>query len=248
MAMFEYKAPANLLEGRNILVTGAGSGLGKAAALAYAAHGASVILLGRTEKKLESTYDAILAAGGKEPLLLVLDLQRAGQMDYQEVAQVVESELGLLHGLLHCAAVSAPALPLQFQDLGIWNQLLQVNLTAAFALTQACLPLLQKAEHASVIFTSSRAGREARAYWGAYAVSKHGVETLMAVFAEELGNTSNIRVNSLNPGPCATALRRVIFPSEDPATLPQPDALMPAFLYLMGDDSLHENGRRFEAQ
>jgi len=248
MAMLEYKAPAELLEGRNILVTGAGSGLGKAAALAYASHGANVVLLGRTEKKLEATYDAILTAGGKEPLLLVLDLQRAAQMDYQELAQVVDTEIGMLHGLLHCAAVSAPALPLQFQDLGIWNQLMQVNLTAAFALTQACLPLLQKAERASLIFTSSRAGREARAYWGAYAVSKHGMETLMEIFAQELGNTSGIRVNSLNPGPCATALRQVIFPSENPATLPQPDDLMPAFLYLMGDDSLHENGRRLEAQ
>jgi len=246
--MFTYDAAPDLLQGRNILVTGAGSGLGQAAALAYAQHGANVILLGRTEKKLEATYDSIVASGAAEPTLMVLDLQRAGEDDYNQLAEILANEFGCLHGLLHSAGVSAPALPLQFQSLSSWTQLLQVNLTAAFALTKTCLPLLQQAQNASVIFTSSRAGRETRAFWGAYAVSKHGVETLMAIFAEELQNTSRIRVNSLNPGPCGTALRRVIFPAEDPATLPSAASLMPLYLYLMGDASLGESGKCFDAQ
>lgn len=246
--MFQYDAPPALLQGRNILVTGAGSGLGKAAALSYAAHGASVLLLGRDEAKLAATYDAISAAGHPEPALFVLDLQRAGDAEYQQLREVLAGEFGVLHGLLHSAAVSSPSMPLEFQSLGTWNQLLQVNLTAGFALTVACLPLLRQAERASIVFTSSRAGREARAYWGAYAVSKHGVETLVDILAAELGTTSNIRVNSLNPGPCATALRKVIFPTEDPAPLPKPEALMPLYLYLMGDDSAEENGKRFDAQ
>jgi NAD(P)-dependent dehydrogenase (short-subunit alcohol dehydrogenase family) len=132
--------------------------------------------------------------------------------------------------------------------LSSWTRLLQVNLTAAFALTRACLPVLQQAPSASVIFTSSRAGRETRAYGGPYAVSKHGVETLMEIFHQELATTSRIRVNSLNPGPCATGLRKVIFPAEDPSTVPQAESLMPLYLYLMGDDSAHESGKRFEAQ
>lgn len=243
-----YRAPPDLLAGRTILVSGAGSGLGRAAALAYARHGAGVILLGRTESKLEETYDAISDAGHPEPTMMVLDLQRAGEEDYQQIADIINQEFGVLHGLLHSAAVSAPSVPLQFQDLGTWNRLLQVNLTAGFALTRACLPLLQRADNASVVFTSSLAGRTTRAFWGGYAVAKHGVETLMDIWAEELANTSKVRVNSLNPGPCATALRRVIFPSENPATLPQPEDLMPAYLYLMGRDSLHENGKRFDAQ
>jgi NAD(P)-dependent dehydrogenase (short-subunit alcohol dehydrogenase family) len=246
--MFTYDAAPDLLQGRNILVTGAGSGLGQAAALAYAQHGANVILLGRTEKKLEATYDSIVASSAAEPTLMVLDLQRAGEDDYNQLAEILANEFGCLHGLLHSAGVSAPALPLQFQSLSSWTQLLQVNLTAAFALTKTCLPLLQQAQNASVIFTSSRAGRETRAFWGAYAVSKHGVETLMAIFAEELQNTSRIRVNSLNPGPCGTALRRVIFPAEDPATLPSAASLMPLYLYLMGDASLGESGKCFDAQ
>jgi NAD(P)-dependent dehydrogenase (short-subunit alcohol dehydrogenase family) len=246
--MFDYTAAPDLLKDRNILVTGAGSGLGKAAAVAYARHGANVILLGRTEKKLESTYDAIVANGDIEPTIMVLDLQRAGEADYNQLGEILANEFGYLHGLLHSAGVSAPALPLQHQSMSSWNQLLQVNLTAGFALTKTCLPLLQQADNASIVFTSSRAGRETRAFRGAYAVSKHGVETMMEIFAEELRNTSRIRVNSLNPGPCGTALRRVIFPSEDPATLPTAESLLPLYLYLMGQDSLHENGKRFEAQ
>jgi NAD(P)-dependent dehydrogenase (short-subunit alcohol dehydrogenase family) len=246
--MFRYTAAPDLLKGRNILVTGAGSGLGQAAAIAYARHGANVILLGRTEQKLEKTYDTIVSNGDAEPTLMVLDLQRAGEADYNQLQEILAQEFGCLHGLLHSAGVSAAALPLQYQSLGTWTQLLQVNLSAAFAMTKTCLPLLLQADKASVIFTSAREGREARAFHGAYAVAKHGVETLVDILADELRNTSRVRVNSLNPGPCATDLRRVVFPSEDPSTLPTPASLMPLYLYLMGDDSLQENGKRFDAQ
>lgn len=246
--MFRYEARPDLLKDKVILVTGAGSGLGRAAAQSYARHGATVLLLGRKLEKLEATYDAIEAAGGPEPALMTLDLETAGEAEYNEVSGIIAEQFGKLDGLLHSAAVSASTLPLQFVTLSSWNKLMQVNLTAGFALTRACLPVLQQAPHASVVFTSSKAGRETRAYWGPYAVSKHGVETLMKIFHHELATTTRIRVNSLNPGPCATALRKVIFPSEDPATAVQPEALMPLYLYLMGDDSLHENGGRFDAQ
>ncbi len=246
--MFRYEARPDLLKDKVILVTGAGSGLGRAAALSYARHGATVLLLGKNLEKLEQTYDAIEAAGGPEPALMTLDLESAGEAEYNDLANIIVEQFDKLDGLLHNAAVSAPMVPLQFVPLTTWNRLMQVNLTAGFALTRACLPVLQQAPHASVIFTSSKAGRETRAFWGPYAVSKHGVETLMEIFHQELATTSRIRVNSLNPGPCATALRKVIFPAEDPASAVQPDTLMPLYLYLMGDDSLHENGGRFDAQ
>ena len=158
--MFTYEARPDLLTGKTILVTGAGSGLGRAAALSYSQHGATVLLLGKTLEKLEGTCDAIDAAGGPEPALFKLDLETAGDAEYQEVADIIGSEFGKLDGLLHNAGVTAPMLPLQFVTLSSWNKLLQVNLTAAFALTKACLPLLQQAPNASVIFTSSHAGRE----------------------------------------------------------------------------------------
>ena len=246
--MFEYRPPANFLENRNILVTGASSGLGRAAALSYASHGATVILLGRNETRLNAVYDEIEAAGGAQPAVMVLDLLKADDNSYQEVATTIAEEFGRLDGLLHSAGTMSQVLPLEHVTLESWEQQLKVNLTASYALTRHCLPLLRNAASASVIFTSSTAGREMRAYWGPYAIAKHGVENLMQLFHEELHSTSTIRVNSLNPGPCATALRRVAFPSEDPALHPQPEMLMAAYLYLMGNDSRHENGCRFSSQ
>lgn len=246
--MFQYQAPANLLQDKTILVTGAGSGLGRAAALAYARHGASVILLGRNEKKLNAVYDEIEAAGGKQPAVMVLDLLKANDNDYQEVAETIGSEFGRLDGLLHSAGMLTPLLPLEFTPLESWDQVLRVNLTAPFALTRHCLPLLKLARQASVIFTSSTAGRKVYPFWGAYTIGKCALENMMELFHAELHSTSRVRVNTLNPGACATALRRVALPSEDPSTLPQPHELMSAYLYLMGDDSLLENGKQFSAQ
>jgi NAD(P)-dependent dehydrogenase (short-subunit alcohol dehydrogenase family) len=246
--LFEYDAAIDLLHNKTILVTGAGSGLGRAAALAYAHHGATVVLLGRNEAKLNVTYDEIEKAGYPAPAVMVLDLLKADDNSYQEVATTLAEEFGQLDGILHSAGIISPTLPLEHTTLESWDQLLRVNLTAGFALTRCCIPLLRRATRASVIFTSSTAGREMRAYWGPYAIAKHGVENLVDLFHQELHTTSNIRVNSLNPGPCATALRRVAFPSEDPRSRPAPADLMPLYLYLMGDQSAHESGKQFSAQ
>jgi NAD(P)-dependent dehydrogenase (short-subunit alcohol dehydrogenase family) len=246
--MFEYQPSANFLDNKIILITGAGSGLGRAAALGYAQHGATLILLGRNEARLNNVYDEIEAAGGKQPAVMVLDLLKADDNSYQEVATTIAEEFGRLDGLLHSAGTMSAVLPLEHVTLESWEQQLKVNLTASYALTRHSLPLLRRAEHASVIFTSSTAGREIRAYWGPYAIAKHGIENLMQLFHEELHSTSNIRVNTLNPGPCATALRRVAFPAEDPASRPTPEMLLAPYLYLMGDDSRHENGRQFSSQ
>jgi NAD(P)-dependent dehydrogenase (short-subunit alcohol dehydrogenase family) len=139
-------------------------------------------------------------------------------------------------------------MPYQTITLDQWQKIMQINLSAGFALTKFCFPLLQEAENASVIFSTSTAARKPFAYTAAYTVAKHGVEALVQVLFLELENTSKIRVNSVNPGPCATALRRAAYPAEDPATLPQPEELVPVYLYLMGDDSLKENGKQFSAQ
>jgi NAD(P)-dependent dehydrogenase (short-subunit alcohol dehydrogenase family) len=193
-------------------------------------------------------YDHIESQGWAQPAVMVLDLLKADDNSYQEVAATIATEFGRLDGLLHNAGVISQALPLEHTTMESWDQLLRVNLTAPYALTRHCLPLLRQAKQASVIFTSSAAGRELRAYWGPYAIAKHGVENVMQLFFDELHNTSNIRFNSLNPGPCSTALRRVAFPSEDPASRPQPEELMPLYLYLMGADSIHQNGKQFSAQ
>lgn len=238
-----YKAPAQLLRGHNILVSGAGAGIGKTAAETFAAHGATVILLGRTLSKLEQVHDRIVSAGHPQPLLFELDMLSAEPGDYRELGDAVMAQPGCLHGLLNNAGLLGERSPLANAGLPAWREVMEVNVTAQMLLTQALLPALHAAGQASVIFTSSSVGRRGRAYWGAYAVSKFATEGLMQVLAEELENTSEIRVNSLNPGATRTAMRAAAYPAENPSTLPTPAQLMPAYLYLMGKDSARLHGQ-----
>ena len=243
-----YRAPEDLLEGRNILVSGAGDGIGRVAAECFAAHGATVILLGRTLAKLEKAYDTIVAAGGPEPVIQLLDLANATEEHYSTLAAQVETELGCLHGLLHSAALLGPRTPLEQYPERSWRELMAVNVEAGWLLTRALLPALSAAPDASVVFTTSGVGRRGKAYWGAYAVSKFAVEGLCQVLAEELVNTTRVRVNCLNPGATNTAMRRAAYPAEEPSRNPSPEAIMPAYLYLMGKDSIGVTGQSLDAQ
>ncbi|MEW8507923.1 MAG: YciK family oxidoreductase [Candidatus Thiodiazotropha sp.] len=240
--MQDYIPDKELLRERIILVTGAGSGIGQAAAKAFAEHGATVVLLGRNQGRLEETYDMIEAAGWPTPALIPFDLEKAPNEDYYALGESLYQEFGRLHGLLHNAAKLALLSRIDDFDAATWNSVIQVNLNAAFLLTQACLPLLRKAEDASILFTSDQVGRKGKAYWGAYGVSKWAIEGLMQTLAEELEN-SQIRVNSIAPGPTQTSLRAWAYPGEDPSTLPLPESLMSDYLYLMGPDSKALNGR-----
>ena len=246
--MHNYQPPRDLLPGRVILVTGAGDGLGRAAALAYARHGASVILLGRTVTKLEKVYDEIEQQGGPQPAIMPMDMGKAGIDAYRQIAEAVETEFGRLDGLLHNAAYLGTLTPFSLYSLELWPQVMQVNLTAAVLLTRACLPLLEKSTDASIVFTSDDVGRTGRAYWGAYGVSKFAIEGLMQLLAAEFAGTTPIRVNSLNPGTVRTALRARAYPGEDPATLPAPEQVMAVYLYLMGHDSVGVTGQALNAQ
>ncbi|MCU7854503.1 MAG: YciK family oxidoreductase [Candidatus Thiodiazotropha sp. (ex Lucinoma borealis)] len=245
--MQENHPEKELLKERIILVTGAGSGIGQAAAKAFAEHGATVVLLGRNERKLEATYDLIEAAGWPTPALIPFDLEKAPTDDYYALGESLYHEFGQLHGLLHNAAQLALLSRIDDFDPETWNKVIQVNLTAAFMLTQACLPLLRKADDASIIFTSDQLGRKGKAYWGAYGVSKFAIEGLMQTLAHELED-SQIRVNSIAPGPTQTALRAWAYPGEDPSTLPLPESIMANYLYLMGPDSKKTNGQALSAQ
>jgi len=243
-----YTPTADLLHKRAILITGAGAGIGRAAALCFAAHGATVILVGRTLEKLEAVYDSIKAAGHPQAAIFVADMLTATPEDYRSLADSVEQEFGQLDGLLHNASILGQRMPIAQADAQQWQDVMQVNVNAQMMLTQALLPLLEKAAKASIVFTSSGVGRRGRAYWGAYAVSKFAIEGLMQTLADELENTSNIRVNSLNPGATRTAMRATAYPAENPNTLPIPEDIMPAYLYLLGDDSMAIKGQALNAR
>lgn len=247
--MQDYQAPADLLKDRIIMVTGAGSGIGRTAAKTYAAHGATVILVGRTVSRLESIYDEIESAGYPKPAIVPLNFEGAAVKEYEELAMTIEDNFDRLDGVLHNAAILGKRSPVELYDPEIWSKVMHVNATAPFLLSRAMIPLLRKSDNASVIFTSSGVGRKAKAYWGAYAVSKFAVEGLSQLLSEELDDDRhNIRVNSLNPGATRTNMRASAYPAENPRQNPTPEDLMPVYLYLMGRDSHELNGQQIDAQ
>ena len=234
--------------GRVVMVTGAGSGIGRAVSLSLAQAGAQVILLGRTVKKLEAVHAEIQKLGAPEASIVPLDLEKALAADYEAVAAAIEQRYGRLDGLLHNAALLGTLTPIEQYEVPLFMRVMHVNVTAAFVLTQYLLPLLKKSGDAAVLFTSSGVGARGRAYWGAYAVSKFAVEGLTQVLAPELESTSNVRVNIIDPGKVRTAMRRAAYPSEDQQALPTPESLTAPYLALLGPASKGITGHRFPAQ
>lgn len=244
----DYQPRPDLLQDRVILITGAAEGMGRALALECARHGATVILSGFREKALESVYDAITEVGGPEPASLPLNLDKADEQLMLGIATTLGDEFGRLDGLVHTTQYIPFLSRIDDYDADQWSKVLRINLTGPFLLTQACLPLLRSAEAASVVFQADRVGRRALAYWGAFAAAMSGIEALMQTLAEETEASSRIRVNSLDPGPLRTAQRRELYPAEDPNTVPKPEQLTHAFLYLLGPDSRGITGQAFSAR
>jgi len=244
----DFSAAPECLAGKIILVTGAGDGIGRAAALSFAKHGATVILLGRTVEKLEAVYDEIEVAGYPQAAIYPVHLRGAVMKDYEELANTIEREFGRLDGLLHNAGILGQRRTLAQTTVDSWDDVLHVNITAAFMMTQALLPMLAAANSASIVLTSSSVGRKGRAFWGAYAVSKFATEGFMQVLADEEFELNNTRVNTINPGATQTVMRRTAYPGENPQDNPLPDVIMPLYLYLMSDASAKVNGQQFDAQ
>ncbi len=237
-----------LLAGRVIFITGAGSGLGRALAIETARAGASVILSGRNGAKLERVYDEIEALGKPQPAIAKLDLAAATAVEYDNLAKTIDGEFGKLDGLVHAAATLGDRTPLEQYDVPTWCKVLHVNLTAPFILSQVLLPNLRKSADASVIFVSSGVVKNPRAYWGAYAVAKSGLEAVRSMLSQELEGEENIRVNSVNPGRMRTAMRAAAYPAEDPNTVPTPASVSGTFLYLLSALGRGIDGQYIEAQ
>ena len=243
-----YDYPADLLHDRTILITGASDGIGKALAVRCAELGAQVVLHGRNQKKLEAVSDEITNINGtQQPSIAVMDLLTADGDAYTSLVDSLENEVGKLDGLVHNASVLGKRLSIEQYDPGEWQQVMHVNLTAPFVLTQMLLPLIKKSPDPSVIFTSSGVGRVGKAYWGAYSVSKFGTEALSQILANEHPH-SPIRFNCINPGATRTRMRLAAYPAEDPAQLPEPADVLPTYLYLLGPDSTGVTGESLDCQ
>ena len=236
------------LSGRVIAITGATGGIGRALCLAAAAQGAELVLLARNERKLRALHAELELIAPGAALMAPLDLEKAVANDYDSIAAAIEQKYGRLDGLVHCAALLGTLSPVDQYDVPTWCRVMHVNLTAAFALTQVLLPALRKSADASVIFTSSGVGRQGRAYWGAYAVSKFAVEGFMQVLADELSGNSTVRVNAVNPGKVRTAMRRQAYPSENLLSLPLPETVLDPFLKLLGPRGAGITGQSLDSQ
>lgn len=231
---------------RVVLVTGATAGIGRAVATDLVKAGATVILHGRSANKLEGLYQSLRGLG-PEPAVAQLDLLRAQGEQYQQLIDEIENRYGRLDALLHNASMLGERSPIEHYDIGVWQHVLHVNLTSAFILTRCLLPLMQQSSDASLLFTTSGVGNRGKAFWGAYSVSKFGVESLTQILADELEN-SPIRVNCINPGATRTDMRAHAYPGEDPATLKPPEAITAPYLYLLGTAATGVAGRRIECQ
>ena len=239
----EHSLKHDEFEGKVVLVTGANRGFGLAITMDLARAGANVIMLGRDLGSLEYAYDAVVDAGLKEPILYPLDLEGATPENYQELQENLINQFGKLDGLVHNASILGTQMPIDQYDIKLWYSTIQINLNAPFMLTQFLIPALLKSNDARILFLSSTVGRQARAYWGAYSVSKFGIEGLAKTLSEELEKTQ-ISVNTVNPGKLRTEMRRTAYPAEDSSTVPLPEEKSQAIVHLLSSSSPKINGEQ----
>jgi NAD(P)-dependent dehydrogenase (short-subunit alcohol dehydrogenase family) len=230
-----YVAATDCLKDRVILVTGATGSIGRIAALTFAKHGATVILHGRRQSKLDALYDEIEAAGGAAPANILLDLLKAKEADFKGMAETIFATFKRCDGIFHAASHMEPLAPLAFQDLTSWNAHMTVNVTAPVALTRACLPMLKRADNASVIFLTETHAISPKAYWGAFATSKAALTNIATIWNDEVANDSSLRFKLLLPGPIASQMRAMSHPGEHPSEQLHVESIAPAVLYLIAD-------------
>lgn len=248
-ATWQIDPPANLLQDKVIAVTGAGDGIGRCAARTFAQFGAHVVLLGRTQAKLEAVFDEISAATNTQPVIVPCDLAYLDEPNCEALVQSIEDSFGHLDGLLHNASILGSMTPLIAYPKSTWETVFAVNVHAPMLLTKHLLPLLELSPStASVVFTSSGVGRQGRAFWGAYSASKFALEGLMQILADETETGGRVRVNSLNPGGTRTSMRALAYPAEDPNTLPTPEQHMDLYLYLMSELGVGKHGIAFDVK
>ena len=241
-----YKATDNLFENKVIMVTGAADGIGRSITIALAKHGATVIMLDKKARHLEKLFDQIMERGYIEPVILPVDLLEITPESATQLAQAVHDDFGKLDGLLHNAAELGSPSPLDQYDIEYWNEVMHTNLQAPYFLTRALLPLLKQDYATNLLFTTADVARQPQAYWGAYSIAYAGLEAQMKIWAEELENTSNIKINSIDPGPVRTSFRRRSHPGESQDMLITPQSLTAAYLKLFSNTEFH--GERINLQ
>lgn len=238
--LLNFVPASGSLDGRKILVTGAGDGIGRAVSKAYARFGATIVLLGKSIPELEAVYDEIVEAGGAEPAIYPLDMAGATAHDYEEMSRILNEQLEGLDGLVLNAAWLPGFVPFEQYDLEMWQKVMNIDLNANYLIIQACLPLLLESDHGSILHS---AHKMTRAYAGAFGVAKAGMQAMMSIVADEYDNPDRfVRVNSIDTGPVLTQMRKLNYPGENQETLVTPEQVVGPYLYFMCDDSGEQTG------
>lgn len=232
------------LDGRIAVVTGASRGIGAAVARRFAAEGAQLVLISRTVGGLEELDDAIRAAGGRQPVLVPHDLRDFEGLD--RLGASLNERYGKLDILVGNAGILGPLTPVGHIGPDIWQEVMDVNVTANFRLIRSLDPLLRLSDAGRAIFVTSGAASGRNAYWGPYAVSKAALEALVRTYAAEITKT-NVKANLLSPGPIRTKMRAAAFPGEDPESLRPPEEIAEFFVKL-AEPACTQNGEVVEAR
>tara|TARA_B100000989_G_scaffold119758_1_gene88282 strand:- start:224 stop:985 length:762 start_codon:yes stop_codon:yes gene_type:complete len=240
--------PSKLLEDKTIVISGAGSGIGRQIAKSYAECGADLILLSKSIERLESIYEEINKITSRNVIIQPIDYRTADEKNFQKIILAIREEYSQIDGLVNNAGILGEKKSLEQYSYSVWKDVLKVNLDAGFLLTKNLIPLLKESSSSSIIFTSSGVGRKGRAYWGAYSISKFATEAMMQILFDELHNTTSIRVNCINPGAVRTKMRESAYPAENPESNPTAIEIMNPYLYLMSDLSRDISGQSIDAQ
>jgi NAD(P)-dependent dehydrogenase (short-subunit alcohol dehydrogenase family) len=232
------------LAGKSVLVTGGSRGIGKAIASVYAREGARVVICARNGADVDQAVEEVRREGGA---IYGLTGDIGDPDDARRIVDGALERVGFVDVLVNNASLLGPRVSIADYPFSSWQEIMRVNVDGLFLVTREVLRAMIPRRRGSIINVTSGVGRVGRARWGAYSASKFALEGFSQTLAEELKDTG-IRVNALNPGPTRTAMRAAAYPDEDPLTLPRPDQIMPAFVYLASDESRGITGKSLDAQ
>ena len=233
---------SSMLEGKVAMVTGASQGLGRALALAYAREGAMLVINSRNYESIRDVVEEIHSLGVE---VLGIGADVTSSSDVENLVDVAVEHYDRIDVLVNNAGLLGPRVAIEEYPEDEWRRVLDANLTGPFLVSKAAIPYMR--EGASIVNVTSGVSIEGRAEWGAYSVSKFGMEGLTQILAAELKDRG-IRVNSVDPGGMRTGMRAVAYPDEDPTTRITPEENTAVFLYLASNESRDITGERFKAQ
>ena len=227
----------NLLKDKNILITGASNGIGKSLSENLSKYGANVIMLSRNENALDAIYDSLKKKYKTDPCILKCDLENIDDEKSQEIANIISKNYQNLDSIIHNAAILEKMSDIESFDLQTWDKVMRVNLTSAIILSKYLIPLMKSSTTPRIIFTTSSVGKKGKAFWGAYSVSKAGVNALSDILSDELESISNIKVFNFDPKATKTNMRAMAYPAEDPSAIKNPDQLINYYLWMLSEKS-----------